>query len=92
MKMKFNLLVLVALLALTTACKKETVNDKEVLLDSTSVQRPEAVETATPTAQVPADGKYPIMTFQKKRTISEPSNKAIKSAPISNSKTQVKPI
>ena len=65
MKMKFNLVVLAALLVLTTACKKENVNDKEVLLDSTSVQRPEAVETATPTAQVPADGKYPTMTFQK---------------------------
>lgn len=65
MKMKFNLLVLVALLALTTACKKETVNDKEVLLDSTSVQRQEALETATPAAQVLADGKYPTMTFQK---------------------------
>jgi major membrane immunogen (membrane-anchored lipoprotein) len=65
MKMKFNLVVLVVLLALTTACKKETVNDKEVLLDSTSVQRPEAIETATPTAQVPTDGKYPAMTFQK---------------------------
>ncbi len=65
MKMKFNLVVLAALLALTTACKKENVNDKEVLLDSTSVQRPEAVETATPTAQVPTDGKYPAMTFQK---------------------------
>ncbi|MFY8008558.1 MAG: DUF1573 domain-containing protein [Flavobacterium sp.] len=63
--MKFNLVVLAALLALTTACKKENVNDKEVLLDSTSVQRPEAVETATPTAQVPTDGKYPAMTFQK---------------------------
>ena len=65
MKIKFNLVVLAALLALTTACKKENVNDKEVLLDSTSVQRPEAVETATPTAQVPADGEYPTMTFQK---------------------------
>jgi Protein of unknown function (DUF1573) len=65
MKIKFNLVVLAALLALTTACKKENVNDKEVLLDSTSVQRPEAVETATPTAQVPTDGKYPAMTFQK---------------------------
>jgi len=65
MKMKFNLVVLAVLLALTTACKKETVNDKEVLLDTTSVQRPEAVETASPTAQVPVDGKYPIMTFQK---------------------------
>ena len=65
MKMKFNLVVLAALLVLTTACKKENVNDKEVLLDSTSVQRPEAVETATPTAQVPTDGKYPAMTFQK---------------------------
>jgi len=65
MKIKFNLVVLAALLALTTACKKENVNDKEVLLDSTSVQRPEAVETATPTTQVPTDGKYPAMTFQK---------------------------
>jgi len=65
MKIKFNLMILVVLLVMTTACKKENVNDKEVLLDTISAQRPEAVETATPTAQVPADGNYPTMTFQK---------------------------
>jgi hypothetical protein len=65
MKIKFNLMILVVLLVMTTACKKENVNDKEVLLDTISAQRPEALETATPTAQVPADGKYPTMTFQK---------------------------
>ncbi|WP_295337117.1 DUF1573 domain-containing protein [Flavobacterium sp.] len=65
MKIKFNLLVVAALLVLTTACKKESTNDKEVLLDTISTQTPEAIETVTPTAQVPADGKYPIMTFEK---------------------------
>lgn len=65
MKIKCNLTILAVLLVMTTACKKETVNDKEVLLDTISAQRPEAVEMAKPTAQVPADGKYPTMTFQK---------------------------
>ncbi|WP_396194059.1 DUF1573 domain-containing protein [Flavobacterium sp.] len=65
MKVKFNVLLAVALLILSTACKNENVKDKEVLLDTISTQTPEALESTTPKAQVPADGKYPEMTFQQ---------------------------
>lgn len=62
-----NLMVVAALLLLTTACKKENVNDKEVLLDTISAQRPEAEAKpkTLPNYQVPADGKYPVMTFEE---------------------------
>jgi Protein of unknown function (DUF1573) len=65
MKKRMNLMVVAALLLLTAACKKETVNDKEVLLDSLSAPRPKTIPDVRPEFKVPADGKYPQMTFEK---------------------------
>ncbi|MFN4028234.1 MULTISPECIES: DUF1573 domain-containing protein [Flavobacterium] len=65
MKVKCNVLLVVALLALTTACKNENVNDKEVLLDTVSTQRPEPTAVEASSAQLPSDGKYAEMTFQE---------------------------
>ena len=65
MKKRMNLMVVAALLLLTTACKKETVNDKEVMLDSLSAPRPKTMPEIRPEFKVPADGKYPQMTFEK---------------------------
>ncbi len=62
-----NLLVVAALFLLTTACKKETVNDKAVTLDTLSAQRPaaEPKPNVLPNYKVPADGKYPVITFEE---------------------------
>nr|WP_294777679.1 DUF1573 domain-containing protein [uncultured Flavobacterium sp.] len=62
-----NLLVVAAILLLTTACKKETATESDKVIDTISVKQPEAgiATDGAPTTSVPADGKYPEMTFQE---------------------------
>ena len=60
-----NLLVVVGLLAVTTACKKQNANEESVTTDTISVTQPSVTpnDNNEATAQVPVDGKYPEMTF-----------------------------
>ena len=53
---KFSLLVVVGLLVMTNACKDAKATENTP--DSISVDQPSA------TNNVPADGKYPVMTFE----------------------------
>jgi hypothetical protein len=67
MKKSMNLMVVAALFLLTTACKKENAPESNKAIDTISVKQPEAsiATDGAPTTQVPADGKYPEMTFQE---------------------------
>jgi outer membrane biosynthesis protein TonB len=64
---KFSLVVALGLLVMTTACKKENVTENSTDIDTLSVAQPSVTlkdtNVVATTQEVPADGKYPVMTF-----------------------------
>jgi hypothetical protein len=67
MKKRMHLWLVAALLMLACACKKESTPETNNTVDTVSVQQPEAsiATDGAPTTQIPADGKYPEMTFEE---------------------------
>lgn len=66
---KINFMCLVAILTLQVSCKKEVApsendpNPRGIGTDAT--MRPEEIQKEELTKQIPADGKYPVMTFKE---------------------------
>jgi hypothetical protein len=66
MNKKFSLLLVTGLLFLTAACKKENAAENTSGNDTISVAQPSATPGEnTITASIPADGKYPVITFKE---------------------------
>ncbi len=64
MKKRIHLIAVVALLALTTACKKENTTESNSTADTISVKQPDAtISNGAADVQVPVDGKYPVISF-----------------------------
>lgn len=63
MKKRINLIAVVALLALTTACKKENTTENNSGADTIAVQQPEANSNGVPLVDAATDSKYPIISF-----------------------------
>ncbi|MFN3753647.1 DUF1573 domain-containing protein [Flavobacterium sp.] len=63
MKKRIYLIAISALLAFTTACKKDNAAENNSGADTISVKQPEANMNDIPVVQADANGKYPVMTF-----------------------------
>ena len=62
MKKRIHLIAIVALLSLTTACKKDSTTENNSGTDTIAVKQPEANMNQVPVVQA-ANGKFAVMTF-----------------------------
>ena len=63
MKTRIHLIAIVALLSLTTACKKDSTTENNSGADTIAVEQPEANMNQVPVVQAAANGKFAVMTF-----------------------------